>query len=335
VASADGSQIPPASTGTRRSSVLVPAGPATAGVVVGAGIRLKDLSQQELSDFLSAVIVEGSADPATRPQLIIAADEVAHDPPTLTALAQCATLEEELEKLRTLLAQKQTGVLVAQGTGTWSRIIDRVGETASRAVGAPAFAISTVVAESREPINRLVTLFFGDVFAYLDTRGDEAAPGRIPKVVLDTLREAKNAAPQEPLIVLTHSMGGQIIYDILTYFLPKLQSDLRIDFWCATASQVGLFEEMKRFLASSDQYSKAKGNKVPFPDPKYLGGWWNVWDHNDFLSYTAGPIIEGVDDESYDSGVSLFKAHGEYLMRPSFYRKFAAKLTVAKKRNWR
>jgi hypothetical protein len=130
-------------------------------------------------------------------------------------------------------------------------------------------------------------------------------------------------------------MGGQIVYDLVTHFLPKTQSNLRIDFWCATASQVGLFEEMKLFLASTPQYSKGNGNKVPFPDKQYLGLWWNVWDHNDFISYTAAPIIDGIDDESYESGVSLIKAHGEYLLRPSFYRKFGDKLAAAKKRNWR
>src|SRR5205807_2167300 len=136
----------------------------------------------------------------------------------------------------------------------------------SRAVSAPGYTLSTVVAETREPINRMVTLFIGDVFVYLRTRDNSTSPGQIPKVVIDTLTEAKKAAPNEPLIVLTHSMGGQIVYDLVTHFLPKSQSSLRIDFWCATASQVGLFEEMKLFLESSPQYSKAKGNKVPFPD---------------------------------------------------------------------
>jgi len=335
MASIDGSQMPAVPASPQGSSVLVPSGPAIGGASLGSGIRLKDLSPNDLSDLLSTVIVAGTADPSTRAQMIIAADEVAHDPATPAALAQCATVQEELEKLRSMLDQKHAGVLVAQGTGAWSKIVDRVGEATSRAVSVPAYAFSTVVAETREPINRMLTLFIGDVFAYLNTRKDSTNPGPIPQLMMDTLDEAKKAAPNEPLIVLTHSMGGQIVYDLVTHFLPKTQSSLRIDFWCATASQVGLFEEMKLFLESSAQYSKAKANKVPFPDQKYLGIWWNVWDHNDFISYTARDIIDGVDDQSYDSGVSLIKAHGEYLMRPSFYRKFADKLAAAKKRNWR
>jgi hypothetical protein len=334
VASSDPSKLPSVPASPQVTSVLVPAGPASTSLL-GSGLRLKDLSPDDLSDLLSTVIVDQSADPAMRPKLIIAADEVAHDPATPIALARCATVDEELETLRKMLDQKQAPILIAQGTGLWSKIIDRLGEATSRVASAPAYTASTIVAETREPVNRLVTLFFGDVFVYLDTRRDATNPGPIPQLVIDTLTQAKTEAPNEPLIVLTHSMGGQIVYDLVTHFLPKMQSSLRIDFWCATASQVGLFEEMKLFLESNPQYSKANGNRVPFPDKKYLGLWWNVWDHNDFISYTAAPIIDGVDDESYDSGVSLVKAHGEYLMRPSFYRKFANKLTAAKKQNWR
>jgi hypothetical protein len=335
LASVDGDQIPVAPTAPQLPSVLVPSGPAVGATALGSDMRLKDLSADELSDLLSTVIVEGTTDVASRPQMIIAADEVAHDPATPVALAACATVEDELEKLRVLLDKKQAGVLVAQGTGAWSKIVDRVGEATSRVISAPAFTLSTVVAETREPINRLVTLFIGDVFAYINTRKDWKAPGPIPQVVIDTLSDAKQAAPNEPLIVLTHSMGGQIVYDLVTHFLPKMNSSLRIDFWCATASQVGLFEEMKLFLESSPNFSKKNGNKVPFPDKKYLGVWWNVWDHNDFISYTAAPIIDGVDDDAYASGVSLIKAHGEYLLRPSFYRKLAGKLAAAQKNNWR
>jgi len=335
LASVDGDQITDAPLEPRSPSVLVPSGPAVGGASFGSGVRLKDLSPDDLSDLLSTVIVERTTDPASRAQMIMAADDVAHDPATPGVLAQYGTVQEELEGLRVLLDKKPAGPLVAQGTGLWSKIVDRVGEATSRVVSAPAFTLSTAVAETREPINRLVTLFIGDVFAYLNTRKDWRAPGPIPQVVIDTLDEAKTAAPNEPLIVLTHSMGGQIVYDLVTHFLPKSKSTLRIDFWCATASQVGLFEEMKLFLESSLNYSKAKANKVPFPDQQYLGVWWNVWDHNDFISYTAAPIVDGIDDESYGSGVSLIKAHGEYLLRPSFYRKFATKLAAAKKKNWR
>ena len=91
---------------------------------------------------------------------------------------------------------------------------------------------------------------------------------------------------------------------------------------------------MKLFLNSSPEYGKSHGNKVPFPDRRILGGWWNVWDHSDFISYTAESVFEGVDDERYDSGMSVLRAHGGYLVRASFYRRFAAKLEDARRWDW-
>jgi hypothetical protein len=314
---------------------LVPSGPQKVDASSSSTSRLKGLDSIALSDFLSAAIVHSDIDPNLRADMLIAADEIAHENSTHVRLGQCSNLTEELEELRGLLARKKVEELVGQGAGSvWNKIVDRMGESISRVTSAPAFALSTAVAEWREPINNLVTLFIGDVFTYLANRGTAENPGDIPRVVLETLRMAKAQSPEEPLIILSHSMGGQIIYDLVSYFLPASKSDLRIDYWCATASQVGLFEEMKLFRASTGLFSSVHENKVPPIDPKYLGGWWNVWDHNDFLSYTALPIFDGVDDEFINSGVSLIRAHGEYLLRPSFYRKFKEKLSTAKQADW-
>ena len=73
---------------------------------LSSDMRLKDLSADELSDLLSTVIVEGTTDVASRSQMIIAADEVVHDPATPVALPD-ATVEDELEKLSVRL--KKTG----------------------------------------------------------------------------------------------------------------------------------------------------------------------------------------------------------------------------------
>jgi hypothetical protein len=133
-------------------------------------------------------------------------------------------------------------------------------------------------------------------------------------------------------VVVSHSMGGQIVYDALTYYLPSDPSlaDIQMDFWLASASQVGFFEEAKLFHLVDARYRT--GTKAPFP-PR-LGTWWNVWDHNDFLSFTAADIFEGIDDEPFDSGLSLLAAHGGYLRRPSFHRRFAEKLQAARARGW-
>jgi hypothetical protein len=311
---------------------LIAAGPQGGG---SERPQLKTLDPDGLSDLIAAFIGTGMSPGADQSAALIAADDAARDPVVRTALAAAPDLSAEIEVLQKAVDSRMAarGGLIAQGAGPFSKVMDTVRETVSRVANAPGAAVSTALLELRRPLNNLVTLFSGDVFVYLMTRADSAHPGKIPSLVMQALDDARAAEPNEAMVVLSHSMGGQIIYDLVTHFLPA-KAGGRIDFWAATASQVGLFEEEKLFLASASTHSAANTNKAPFPDRKYLGGWWNVWDSNDVMSYTADPIFDGVDDESYSSGVSLIQAHGEYLQRPSFYRRFAAKLTLAKQANW-
>jgi hypothetical protein len=82
LASVDVDQIREAPLEPRSRSVLVPSGPAVGGASLGSDTRVKDLSPDELSDLLSTVIVERIADPASRAQMIMVADDIAHDPAT-------------------------------------------------------------------------------------------------------------------------------------------------------------------------------------------------------------------------------------------------------------
>lgn len=315
-------------------------GGATPTAPVRPKSRMADLSPRELSDLLALVIAQTVADPPQRARLVLAADAVAHDPTTVLALAGAATAQQELDRLLERVNERaRTDVeLVGMGIPDWlSRVRDRLGEAIGRAGDLPAYALSVVAAELRPKLNELVSLFIGDVFVYLATRGTATTPGTIPSRFLDKLHRAlqsKRARGDEPLVVLSHSMGGQIVYDAVTSFLPAAPAfrDARIDFWCATASQVGFFEEAKLFLASEAAYKT--GHEVPFPQ-SHLGMWWNVWDQNDFLSYTVKDIVSGVMDESFDSGMSLVEAHGGYVRRPSFFRVLAEKLRAAKAAGWR
>jgi|SRR5579885_2336007 len=210
-----------------------------------------------------------------------------------------------------------------------------VKEHLTRAAFTPAFAATRVAMEMRAPLNKFVSRFLGDVFTYLYKRGNATSPGPVPMRVMEHLlacRKNQIERHGEPLVVLTHSMGGQIMYDMVTHFLPRTPEleEIKIDFWCASASQVGFFEELKLFLESSDQYGSAALQTVPYPGGKHLGYWWNVWDHNDFVSYSAKGVIDGVDDEFYNTGLDIIAAHVGYLILPSFYRKFARKVELAK-----
>jgi len=318
---------------TAADSRLVPAG-AGSGSSTDGGARLKDLSSDDLGDFLAS-LVPGSPD-QDRSALLEAADALAHDPDVRAALAQSRDIDEEwIVLVQALEARADESALAAQGAGMWRQLKDRVAETLDRGSGTSGFVAGRLVAEFRGPINGLATNFIGDVFEYLAHRGTLDAPGDIPRRFLTALSEAPRQSPDEPMVVISHSMGGQIVYDAVTTFLPQLPEyqHLRVDFWCATASQVGLFEELKLFLASRPEHHA--GAPVPLPSRRHLGCWWNVWDHNDFLSYTVRNIVAGVDDGPFNSGMGLVTAHSGYLLRPSFHRRLSEKIAEARRSGWR
>jgi hypothetical protein len=187
-------------------------------------------------------------------------------------------------------------------------------------------ALSTEIFLRKRPvIDAIITNFIGDVFAYLTRRGEAEAPGPIITDFLDVLVEAKRTQPREPLVVLSHSMGGQIVYDCASYYIPRSSrySKIRIDFWIAAGSQVGLFEEMKLFKASDTSIRAPQ--KVAAPTP-HVGYWCNVWDPHDILSYTAAPIFAGVDDECFESNLPVHLAHFGYLSSPAFYHRIGQKI---------
>ena len=130
-----------------------------------------------------------------------------------------------------------------------------------------------------------------------------------------------HATGDDQLIVIAHSFGGEIVYDIATYFDP----DLSIDCLITVGSQVGLFEEMKLYVASrKDLPPDPRTGRLP--RPLAIKCWLNVFDTNDVLSYRVGPVVHEVDDFYYDTGFSSLSAHGGYFMRPSFYTRVAAHL---------
>lgn len=326
------------------SSRLTPAGP----VQETEPPSLTSLGSDELSDLLVVAMPKDSAaeaesafsDPNARRLTqrrdalwAIAADHVARDPQTTERLAQCEGLEEEVDQLIAMVEAQYQGPsdrLAGMGAGDWRRSIwrDRVSESVSRLSHAHAFVLSRALAEARGPLSGSVTTFIGDVFVYLAGRGEPGEPGPIPKAVIDVMRQVaeRRLVVEEPMILVTHSMGGQVAFDLVTSFLAREpdKAQLRVDFWCATASQVGLFPELDLFLSHPP-----RGRAAPAPSHEHLGYGWNVWDYNDFLSYSADGMIEGVDDESYSSGLSVLSAHSGYLRRPSFYRRFADKLETA------
>jgi hypothetical protein len=211
---------------------------------------------------------------------------------------------------------------------------DRWRELRRRSLWMPTHLASKAAAHARLLMSGEAVSFLGDAMAYFAARGTPADPGPIMRRAMAGLEQARVhqvARGGEPLVVFSHSMGGQIIYELLTSFLPARDPapELRVDFWAAASSQIGLFEEMKLFAASDPAHSP--GHPVPRPGANMLGHWWNVWDPDDFLSFSVKGIVDGADDDYYTSGLGFARAHFGILRQPSFYALFGDKLRAALK----
>ena len=263
---------------------------------------------------------------------IVAAMEAAAAEQTKTALAAAANDQEVIEILKRATLDRleqlsqpspSTTGLTAMGGGLWQSFKDRVGEIFNRAKQAPA-RVTTVAALDvyRNALQEKLGLFLGDVFVYLHRRGSQAAPGPIVSTVRDAIATAPKKTPSEPTIVITHSMGGNIVYDLLTHYAPELS----VDAWISVASQVGFFEEMKIFNASDSNITgPAKVGSL-----STLKFWLNIYDPADVLAFKTEPIFSAAKrDLSFITGDSALKAHGAYFKRPSFYRLLFNELKTA------
>jgi hypothetical protein len=205
------------------------------------------------------------------------------------------------------------------GSAVWDRLSEaviRVRGAAGRLGGGAAAKLL------RADIHRQAALFLGDVFLYLDRRGNRDHPGPIVDQVVQTLESAVEAGP--PLVLVAHSMGGGIVYDVLSYYRP----DIRVQTLVTVGSQVGLFEELCLLQAGKQAHCPDGPTRVAKLDN--VEKWINVFDRNDLLGFATERIFEGVKDFDYSTGKGLFAAHSSYFTMPSFYRRLAERVKVRK-----
>jgi hypothetical protein len=168
-----------------------------------------------------------------------------------------------------------------------------------------------------------LSLFLGDIFVYLNNRGTKGAEGEIVKTVADAFRRAvtaKKPGVDDQVIIVAHSMGGNIAYDILSYFRPEIECDLLV----TVGSQVGLFEELKLFHASDKTIPSQSQKLVARPDN--VKRWLNVFDPIDVLEYSIERIFAGTKDYQYKTDTSPLSAHGMYFYRPSFHKRLRERI---------
>jgi hypothetical protein len=203
-------------------------------------------------------------------------------------------------------------------------LAERLKESLGRITSLPGSAVSSAVLMlARKNTHLGAAQFLGDVFQYLYKRGDKDSPGPIVKKVLGQLRNAGDARTpvDSKLIVVGHSLGGVISYDILTYFDPSIQVDVLV----TVGSQVALFEEMALYRASRPDFvPNPATDRVP--QPGNVRRWLNVVDPNDVFSFRAEGVFEGVKDFQYETGYGTMSAHSGYFRRPSFYERLGKRL---------
>jgi hypothetical protein len=182
------------------------------------------------------------------------------------------------------------------------------------------FASTKLLGWTRDSLNGVLGRFFGDVFIYFDGRGDRHTPGPIPRRILDAFDAAPlNAPPNEPLVIVGHSLGGVITFDLLGHFRPEL----RVDLFVSVGSQVAHFEEMKLYKISDHTVNPPKKAATP---PNIIH-WINVYDEVDIFSYAAKDVFDRVDvDARYDTQTYVIKAHGAYFDQARFYERLRARI---------
>lgn len=173
------------------------------------------------------------------------------------------------------------------------------------------------VSRARRALLPPITNFLGDAMVYLHNPGMSGPIGARIGAALQSA--AQCAAVEDALVVVAHSMGANIVYDLLTTEL----ADLRVDLFVSVGTQVGLFQELKLFR----QNGPLAHVGVPPAKPVNIGRWINILDLNDPLGFQIGPVLNGVEDFSFGTG-AILGAHGNYLVNPSFHARLEQRVSV-------
>ena len=180
----------------------------------------------------------------------------------------------------------------------------------------------------RRDLSKGVAFFLGDIFIYLRQRevaGPTGVEDRLFKPILDDLIAAFKARQDpEPFVVVGHSLGGVLLYDILTdpACLTRLAAEapgFKIDLLATVGSQPGFFADLKLY-----RNKPVAGGKLA--RPASVAVWYNVFDYTDVFSFLAAPAFDGVTDFGYDTAVDVLAAHTAYFKRPSFYQRLRKRL---------
>jgi hypothetical protein len=301
-------------------------------------VILAEFVTADLQDVDKALVTIGATDPEAAFDVLWAAAAAGSDDddadalatlahrvsaamPTAHAKAIFAAADDEavVEGLAALLRRGQPEAIdesfgADKFAGRLNEGLFRVRGAAGRMIGRGATRLL------RSKLHEGGAVFIGDVMTYLNERGTTRTDaGPILTSVMAAIDQAVADSPDTPLVIIAHSMGGNISYDILSHF----RRDLKCDLLLTVGSQVGLFEELCLL---------ARGRHEGCPDLRSVAAlprvrrWINVFDYNDVLGFAAKEIFDGVQDFAYSTGRGVLKAHSSYFVLPSFYRRLADRI---------
>ncbi len=165
----------------------------------------------------------------------------------------------------------------------------------------------------RPTASTFIARFFGDVFKYMENR-DEIIK-KVLQDIDDAIKERdKLDSEDKELILVGHSFGGIILFDILTHFRPNIVCDLLV----TVGSQVALFAEIGLFANQEPLNLAFQANK-PAPRPNNIKRWINVFDETDYVGFGVTDVFTGAKDFSFDADAYPILSHGAYFDTPNFY----------------
>lgn len=206
--------------------------------------------------------------------------------------------------------------------GGYNALTDRLG----RAVGMLGDRARNVVSigVSRlavDPLNPLVGRFLGDVFAYLK---NSTVRDSIREEVLGAIRKVlQEKAAGDKVILIGHSLGGVILYDLLSNAALVQAEGIAADALVTVGSQSGFFQELGLF----DAQGATPG--VHVPRPASVTKWFSVFDPIDPFGFPAKGVFSGVEDYSFNSTTGLIDAHTTYFKRPQFHARLRKRMRDA------
>ncbi len=209
------------------------------------------------------------------------------------------------------------GLARSEGRAALQALLDLILEqpraqakSLSSVVAFPFLATVTALARHlRGSIMQAATSFVGDVMLYL-ARGAEVR-AQLHRTVL----EARAQFPDEPLVLLAHSLGGIIAYEYATD--GALADRPPIDLLVTVGSQVALFAEYELLHAAGAAHDHLVASRAA----QLRSRWLNIYDPDDFLSFPiAGMFPAAADgDHSISAGKPFPASHTAYWGNPAVY----------------